>query len=170
MAIRSFQNQHPDVHPESYVDPAATVIGNVLLEEDASVWPGAVLRGDLDKIRIGAASNVQDNVVCHADPGFPVSIHEECTIGHGAVVHGSEIGARSIVGMNATVLNGATVGSGTIVAAGSVVTEDQDVPEGVLVAGSPAEVKTQLDEDAGQLDAGSHYVELANAYESENGT
>lgn len=168
MSTRSFKEHEPDVHPQAYVDPDATVIGNVILEEDSSVWPGTVLRGDLDEIRVGAASNVQDNAVCHADPGFPVSIHQECTIGHGAVVHGADIQSNSVIGMNATVLNGAKVGRGSIVAAGSVVTEDQEVPEGVLVAGTPAEVKTELDEDAGVLEASSHYVQIAGTYNDQS--
>lgn len=167
MTPRSFDGTEPEVHDEAYVDPEATVIGNVTLEAEASVWPGAVLRGDLDEIIVREQSNVQDNVVCHADPGFPVEIQSSCTIGHGAVIHGATVETGSIVGMNATLLNDCVIGTGSIVAAGSVVTEDQEIPPGVLAAGTPAEVKTDLGEDADQLESGSHYAELAGMYADE---
>lgn len=164
MNTRDFDGTDPDVHDDAYVDPGATLIGNVSLRAEASVWPGAVLRGDLDEIFVGERSNVQDNVVCHADPGFPVEIQTDCTIGHGAVIHGATVHPNSIVGMNATLLNDCVIGSGSIVAAGSVVTEDQHIPSGVLAAGTPADVKTELDQEADSLEAGSHYVELAKMY------
>lgn len=164
MNVRDFGDDEPEIHPEAYVDPDSTVIGDVKLKKDTSVWPGAVLRGDLEEIFVGPKSNLQDNVVCHADPGYPVEIGEACTIGHGAVVHGASIEDKCIVGMNATILNGADIGQKTIIAAGSVVTENESVPGGVLVAGSPAEVKTELDPDDDVFEAGNHYVDLAEIY------
>jgi carbonic anhydrase/acetyltransferase-like protein (isoleucine patch superfamily) len=168
MSVRSFEGTVPNIHDDAYVDPEATLIGDVILRAQASVWPGTVLRGDLDEISVGERSNVQDNVVCHADPGFPVDIQADCTIGHGAVIHGATVKPDTIVGMNATLLNDSVVGSGSIVAAGSVVTEDQHIPSGVLAAGTPAEVKTELDREVDQLEGGRHYVELAEIYSADN--
>jgi carbonic anhydrase/acetyltransferase-like protein (isoleucine patch superfamily) len=164
MTIRDFEGRSPTVHETAYVDDDATVIGNVTLAEDANIWPGAVLRGDLEDIIIGPQSNIQDNAVAHSDPGYPTTIGTACTIGHGAVVHGTTVEDRSVIGMNATLLNGSVIQKNSIVAAGSVVTENQTIPDGVLAAGAPAEIKTELDPDSEQLEAGNHYVELAKIY------
>jgi carbonic anhydrase/acetyltransferase-like protein (isoleucine patch superfamily) len=164
MTIRSFDGVTPNVHDTAYLDDDATLIGNVILAEQANVWPGTVLRGDLEEIIIGPQSNVQDNAVAHSDPGFPTTVGTACTIGHGAVVHGTTVEDRSVIGMNATLLNGSVIGKNSIVAAGSVVTEGQEIPDGVLAAGAPAEIKTELDPDSEQLEAGNHYVELAKIY------
>jgi carbonic anhydrase/acetyltransferase-like protein (isoleucine patch superfamily) len=152
------------MHETAYVDDGATLIGNVTLREDANVWPGTVLRGDLEEIIVGPQSNIQDNAVAHSDPGFPTTIGTACTIGHGAVVHGTRVEDRSVIGMNATLLNGSVIGKNSIVAAGSVVTENQEIPDGVLAAGAPAEIKTELNPESEQLEAGNHYVELAKLY------
>jgi len=126
----------PCVHPEAWVSPRALVVGDVTLEAGASLWPMAVARGDLSSIRIGAGSNVQDGAVLHGDPGQPVIIGADVTVGHRAVIHGATIADGCLIGIGAVVLNGVTVGEGALVAAGAVVT--RDVPERTLVAGVPA--------------------------------
>ncbi|MFN9989774.1 MAG: gamma carbonic anhydrase family protein [Cyanobacteriota bacterium] len=136
----------PSIDPEAWVAPSAVVMGDVRLEAGASLWPTAVARGDVCPVLIGRDSNVQDGAVLHGDPGQPVRIGAEVTIGHRAVVHGATLEDGCLVGIGAIVLNGVTVGAGALVAAGSVVTKD--VPPGVVVMGAPAQVKRQLSEEA----------------------
>lgn len=150
----------PTLHESTYVHPDATVIGDVTLEADTSVWPGAVLRGDEAAILIREGTNVQDNAVCHER----VDVGPFATLGHAAIVHSATVGERALVGMNAVVLDGSTIGDGAIVAAGSVVTEGTDVPPGSLVAGTPAEL---VREDVGGSDwgvAANRYIERARRY------
>lgn len=137
-------DRRPMVHATSWVHPAATVIGDVTLGADVSVWPGAVLRGDRDAIVIDEATNVQDGAVLHCDPGLPLRIGARVTIGHRAVVHGCTIDDGALIGIGAIVLNGAVVGAGALVAAGAVVTEGMVIPPDVLVAGVPARVVKPL--------------------------
>jgi len=136
----------PRIHRDAWVAAAAVVIGDVRLEAGASLWPTAVARGDVCPILIGEGSNVQDGAVLHGDPGQPVTIGANVTIGHRAVVHGATLEDGCLIGIGAIVLNGVTVGSGALVAAGSVVT--RDVPPGALVMGAPAAVKQQLSPEA----------------------
>jgi carbonic anhydrase/acetyltransferase-like protein (isoleucine patch superfamily) len=150
----------PTVHESAYVHPQATLIGDVTLEAEASVWPGTVLRGDEGGIVLRAGSNVQDNAVCHET----VEIGPAATVGHGAIIHHCTVGERALVGMNAVVLDGATVGAAAIVAAGSVVTEDTEVAPGSLVAGTPATVVREDLGESGWAAAGEHYVELSRRY------
>lgn len=144
---------------DAWVAPGARVIGSVILERGASVWFNAVLRGDNEPIRVGEDANVQDNCVCHTDPGLPLTIGPRCTIGHAAILHGCTIGAGSLVGMGATILNGATIGAGVLIGAGSLVTEGKSFPDGVLVVGRPAKVVRALTEDeiAGLLASAARY-------------
>ncbi len=135
----------PQVAASAWVHPSATVIGRVELGADVSVWPGAVLRGDRDRIRVGARSNVQDGAVLHGDPGLPCLIGERVTIGHRAVVHGCTVEDGALIGIGAVVLNGAVIGAGALVAAGAVVGEGKVIPPDVLVAGVPARVVRALD-------------------------
>lgn len=137
----------PFVDETAWVADNATVVGDVHLAPGASLWYGAVLRGDGASIRIGAGSNVQDNCVVHADPGFAVIVGEGVSVGHGAVLHGCSIGDDVLVGMNATVLNGARLGAGSLIAAGALVTEGAQIPEGSLVAGVPGKVRRSLTAD-----------------------
>ena len=137
----------PTTAADAWIAPGAFVIGDVTLEAEASVWYGAVLRGDGDSIRIGAGSNLQDNAVVHTDPGFPVTVGTGVSVGHGAVLHGCTVGDDVLVGMNATVLNGARIGSGSLIAAGALVTENADIPPGSLVAGVPGKVRRELTDD-----------------------
>ncbi|MBZ4022460.1 gamma carbonic anhydrase family protein [Rhodobacter sp. TJ_12] len=134
----------------AWVAPDANLIGKVVLEDAASVWFGCTLRGDNEEIRVGAGSNVQENVVCHTDMGFPLVIGENCTIGHKAMLHGCTIGAGSLIGMGATVLNGAKIGRGCLIGAGALITEGKEIPDGSLVMGAPGKVVRQLDDAAQQ--------------------
>lgn len=143
-----------------WIAPCAAVIGRVRLERDASVWFGAVLRGDIEWITVGARSNVQDGCVLHTEEGQPLLIGEGCTIGHKALLHGCTIGDGALVGMGATVMNGARIGANAIVGAGALVQEGRDIPEGVLAVGSPARVVRRLgaEELAACARAADHYV------------
>ncbi|MEB3276684.1 MAG: gamma carbonic anhydrase family protein [Cyanobacteriota bacterium] len=154
----------PVVHPDAWVADSAVLIGQVQLAAGASLWPAAVARGDVCAIVIGAGSNVQDGAVLHGDPGFPVRIGADVTIGHRAVVHGATLEDGCLIGIGAIVLNGVTVGAGALVAAGAVVTKD--VPPGALVMGAPAVVKRQQSPEAiaEQRQHARRYRQLAMAH------
>ena len=156
----------PTIAPSAWVHPAATVIGDVTLEADVSVWPGAVLRGDRDAIRVGAQSNVQDGAVLHCDPGLPCVIGKRVTIGHRAVVHGCVVEDGALIGIGAVVLNGAVVGAGSLVAAGAVVGEGMLIPSHSLVVGVPAKVLRPLNEEQrGRVEGGYRtYLALKDRY------
>ena len=136
----------PQIDANAWVAESAVVIGNVQMAAGSSLWPTAVARGDLEQISIGAGSNVQDGAVLHGDPGQPVRLGADVTVGHRAVIHGATLEDGCLVGIGAIVLNGVTVGAGALVAAGSVVTKD--VPPGTLVMGTPAAVKRELSPEA----------------------
>ena len=144
MPIYRLGDAVPQIDPSAWVADSATVIGRVTLGPGASVWFGAVLRADNEPIVIGARSNVQENAVLHTDPGRPLTIGEDVTIGHQAMVHGCTVGDGSLIGIQAVLLNGAVIGSGSIVGAGAVVTEDTVFAPGSLVVGMPATVKRAL--------------------------
>jgi carbonic anhydrase/acetyltransferase-like protein (isoleucine patch superfamily) len=131
-----------------WVAPNAMVIGDVALGEDAGIWFGATLRGDNERISVGARSNVQEGSTLHTDLGFPLVIGEDCTIGHNAILHGCVIGDGSLIGMGAIVLNGAKIGRGCLVGAGALITEGKEFPDGSLIVGSPAKVMRALDDAA----------------------
>lgn len=128
-----------------WVAPDAHVIGRVRLSLDVGIWFGAVLRGDNEWIEIGERSNVQEGAMLHADPGFPLTVGPEVTVGHHAILHGCTIGTGSLVGMGATVLNGARIGAGCLIGANALVTEGKAFPDGSLIVGSPAKAVRQLD-------------------------
>ena len=127
--------------------PDAHVIGNVILGQDVGIWFGSVLRGDNDLIKIGNETNIQENTIIHVDPNTPVTIGNNCTIGHNAIIHGCTIGNNSLVGMGATILNNAKIGNNCLVGAGALVTENKEFPDGMLIIGSPAKVKRILTDD-----------------------
>ncbi|WP_309505963.1 gamma carbonic anhydrase family protein [Streptomyces pyxinicus] len=158
--------KEPQVDPGAFVAPTASVIGDVTVRAGASVWYGAVLRGDVERITVGADANVQDNVTLHADPGFPVTVGERVSIGHNAVVHGATVEDDCLIGMGATVLNGAVIGAGSLVAAQALVPQGMVVPAGSLVAGVPAKVKRELTEEErqGVTLNGTLYAELGKAH------
>jgi len=144
--ILPFDGVLPDIHPTAWIAPNATVIGKVRIGPGASVWFGTVLRGDMDRIELGAGSNLQDNVVVHTDAGVPAIIGEDVGVGHLALIHGAVIGDGCLIGMGAKLLNNATIGDGAFVAAGALVLEGQQVEAGHLVAGVPAKDRGPMQE------------------------
>jgi carbonic anhydrase/acetyltransferase-like protein (isoleucine patch superfamily) len=154
------------VQTSVYIAPGATVVGDVTLAENASVWFGAVLRGDTDQILIGERSNIQDGAVLHADLGYPCTIGAGVTVGHRAIVHGATVGDNTTVGMGAIILNGAIIGENSIIGAAALVTEGSVIPPGSLVVGIPGKVKRPLTEEEIERNRRSaeHYVENARAF------
>ncbi|MCB1298260.1 MAG: gamma carbonic anhydrase family protein [Microthrixaceae bacterium] len=145
--VLSLPGAEPALDPTSFIAPGARVIGEVTLEEGASVWYNAVLRADSAPITLGAGSNIQDNVSVHVDPNSPVVIGRDVSVGHNAVVHGCTIGDGSLIGMGSVILSGAVIGAGCLIAGGAVVLEGMIVPDGSLVAGVPAKVRRPLSEE-----------------------
>jgi carbonic anhydrase/acetyltransferase-like protein (isoleucine patch superfamily) len=135
----------PDLHPDTWVAPGANIIGKITLGQGASVWFGSTLRGDNERITLGTGSNIQENCVLHTDMGYPLTIGENCTIGHKAMLHGCSIGDGSLIGMGAIILNGAKIGAGCLIGAGALVTEGKDIPDGSLVMGAPGRIIRTLD-------------------------
>jgi len=129
-----------------FIAPGAQVIGKVTLEEEVGIWFNAVLRGDNERIFIGRRSNVQDGCVFHTDPGFPLTVGEDVTVGHKVILHGCTIGDGSLIGMGAVVLNGAKVGKGCMIGANALVTAGKEIPDGSMVVGQPAKVLREVDE------------------------
>jgi carbonic anhydrase/acetyltransferase-like protein (isoleucine patch superfamily) len=177
MAIRTFQGIAPTLGERVYVDPAATVIGDVVLGDDVSIWPGTVVRGDVNFIRIGARTNVQDGTVIHVTHdgpygkpgGFATVIGADVTIGHGAIVHACVVEDACLIGMGATVLDGAVVRRHAFVGAGAVVPPGKEVGSGELWLGNPARcVRRLTDEQIEQLHySAAHYVRLKDRYLSD---
>ncbi len=149
-----------------FVAETAAVLGKVLLKNGASVWFNAVIRGDNELITIGEGSNVQDGAVLHTDPGFPLTLGTDVTVGHKAMLHGCEIGEGSLVGINAVVLNGAKIGKNCIIGANSLVTEGKEIPDNSMVMGSPGKIiRTLTDEQAKGFRMGAiHYVSNARRF------
>jgi carbonic anhydrase/acetyltransferase-like protein (isoleucine patch superfamily) len=166
MAIYQLGDDVPRIAATAWVADNAQVIGRVELADDASVWYGAVLRGDNDRITIGARSNVQDGSVLHADAGFPLTLGADVTVGHQAMLHGCTVGDGSLIGIQAVVLNGARIGRNSLVGAGAVVTEGKEFPDGSLILGAPAKaVRSVSPEQVERLRFGAlHYVENAERH------
>jgi carbonic anhydrase/acetyltransferase-like protein (isoleucine patch superfamily) len=150
MAVYALNNTDPQIHETAWVADSATVIGNVRLHADASVWYGAVVRGDNEPITVGRGSNVQDGSVLHTDHGFPLTLGEGVTVGHQVTLHGCSIGDGSLVGIQAVVLNGARIGRNCLVGAGALVTEGKEFPDNSLIMGSPAKVVRELTPEQSQ--------------------
>lgn len=150
MAVYALHDTIPEVHESAWVADNATVIGNVRLEADASVWYGVVIRGDNEPITVGRGSNVQDGSVLHTDHGFPLTLGEGVTVGHQVMLHGCTIGDGSLVGIQAVVLNGARIGRNCLVGAGALVTEGKEFPDNSLIMGSPAKVVRELSPEQAQ--------------------
>jgi carbonic anhydrase/acetyltransferase-like protein (isoleucine patch superfamily) len=165
MPLYEFRGRRPTCHPTAWVAPSADLVGDVHLAEDTSIWFGAVIRGDNTTIPIGARSNVQEGAMLHSDPGSPLTVGEDCTIGHHAILHGCTIGNRVLIGMGATVLNRAVIADDCIVGANALVTEGKTFPPGSLIVGSPARAVKQLDGRAiaGLKVSAAHYIENGRA-------
>lgn len=144
MAIYQLGDRVPQIDPSAFVYESATVIGLVFIGKGVSVWPGAVLRGDNEPIRIGDGSNVQESAVLHTDPGCPLTIGADVTIGHQAMLHGCTVGDGTLIGIQAVVLNRAQIGRNCLIGAGALVTEGKAIPDNSLVVGSPAKVVREL--------------------------
>jgi carbonic anhydrase/acetyltransferase-like protein (isoleucine patch superfamily) len=161
MPVYQYADRVPSVHDSVFIAPNASVIGSVVLNENVSVWFGATIRGDNDIITLGKGSNVQEGAVLHTDPGIALTVGENVTIGHQAMLHGCTIGDGSLIGIQAVILNGAVIGKGCLVGAGAIVTERKVFPDRSLILGAPARVVRQLsDEDvAGLLKSAASYIE-----------
>src|SRR3954447_6909229 len=166
MPVYPYRGVWTTIADDAFIAPTAVLIGDVTVAAGASVWFGAVVRGDVAPIRIGARSNVQDNCVLHADEGIPCDIGADCTLGHGAIVHGATIADHTLIGMRATVLNGAEVGAGCILAAGTVIPEGKRIEPGQLVMGVPGKVVRAISEAEREriYDGVEHYAERAQEY------
>ena len=161
-----FNGIHPQVDPTAWLAPNATLIGDVRVGPGASVWFGAVLRGDMDRIELGAGSNLQDNVVVHTDTGVPTIIGENVGVGHLALLHGTRVGAGSLIGMGAKLLNNSVVGEGGFVAAGALVLERQQIEAGHLAAGVPAKDRGPMNDELAERVRSNAFVyqQLAEEY------
>jgi carbonic anhydrase/acetyltransferase-like protein (isoleucine patch superfamily) len=158
------------VHPTAFIAPSAVVVGDVTIGEQAGVWFGATLRADTTPVVVGARSNIQEGCILHADPGYPCVIGEGVTVGHGAVVHGAQVGDNCIIGIRAVVLNGAVVGENSIVGACALLTEGKSYPPNSLILGIPGRVVRELtaDEIAGNRASAERYVLRAQAFSQAN--
>ena len=155
----------PKVSPEAFVAETAALIGDVTVGRDSSVWFGAVIRGDNEPITVGEGTSIQDNAVLHTEPGHPLRVGNNVTVGHGAVVHCSAVGDNTLVGMGAILLDGAVIGKNCIIGAGAVVKENAVVPDGTMMVGVPAKpVKTLPPEYLEALERQSPYVALSKEY------
>ena len=168
--IRTYRGKLPQIAASAYIDPSAVIIGDVVIGEDASVWPRSVVRGDVHYIRIGSRTNIQDGCVLHVmKDQYPLILGDEVTVGHSVTLHGCTIESHVLIGMGCIILNGAVIRSGSIIAAGALVTERTVIPAGSLVMGSPGKVKRSLTAiDHAAIEAyAKRYVEYKNIYKSE---
>ncbi|TXG80518.1 MAG: gamma carbonic anhydrase family protein [Rhodocyclaceae bacterium] len=164
--IYSLGDKTPRIDPQSWIAPNATVIGDVELQRDASIWFNAIVRGDCDRIVIGEGSNIQDGAVLHTDPGVALTIGKHVTVGHLAMVHGCTVGDGSLIGINAVILNNVVIGRECIIGANALIPEGRVIPDRSLVVGSPGKVVRQLsDEEAtGLHESAHHYVDNARDF------
>jgi len=168
--IYEFQGKTPEVHPSCFLADGARIIGDVILEENVSVWFNTVIRGDVERIRIGKNSNIQDNVVIHVTHfANPTKIGENVTVGHGAILHGCTVGDGALIGMNAVVLDRAVIGEGALVAAGAVVTPHTHIPPKMLAAGVPAKVIRHLSDAEEKMvsEGAANYLMYVKHYRGE---
>lgn len=151
------------IHPKAMIARSVIILGQVDIEEEVNIWFQSVIRGDTEKIHIQAGTNVQEGCIIHADPGFPVAIGAKCTLGHGAVVHGAQIGAGCIIGIRATILNGVKIGANSLVAAGSLLPPGKSYPANSFIIGSPATVRRDLSriEIAKNIEIAERYIQKA---------
>ena len=166
-----FNGVRPEVHPTAWVHPSAVVIGNVKIGARASIWPGCVLRGDIERIEIGEETSFQDLSVAHTSAGLPVRIGARVVVGHRATIHGAIVGDEAMVGMGATLLDGAELGAGSILAAGALLAEGRKIPPGSLAVGIPARVVRPVTPEEKQriLGGAADYVQRITAYRKSGG-
>lgn len=167
MPLYEFEGKRPAVHPEAWIAPTATLIGDVTVEAGASVWYGAVLRGDVCSIVVRSGTNIQDNSVLHAAPETTLVVGPDATVGHGCVVHCAEVGEQALIGNGSTLLDGAKVGGRTLVAAGSVVTPGSEIPGGMVAAGIPAKATKPIEGTSSEFwieQNPAYYQELAQRH------
>ncbi|WP_299429775.1 gamma carbonic anhydrase family protein [uncultured Meiothermus sp.] len=162
MAVYRLDDRAPHIHPTAFIAPNALIVGQVEIGEKASVWFGAVVRADTEKVVIGAGSNVQDGAILHADPGEPCILGQNVTVGHRAVVHGAQVEEGALIGIGAVVLNQARVGKGAMVGAGAVVPPGMEIPSGMLAIGIPARVRGPVE----PTQNAERYVELSLHYQA----
>lgn len=169
MAIYQLDTHIPEIHPNAFVHEQATIIGSVILRSGVNIWPHACLRGDNEPIFIGAGSNVQECCVLHTDPGCPLTVGQNVTVGHQAVLHGCTIGDGSLIGIQAVVMNRVRIGRDCLIGAGAIVTEGKDIPDRSLVLGAPGKVVRALsDEDIVRIHANTaQYVVRGQAYRTQ---
>jgi carbonic anhydrase/acetyltransferase-like protein (isoleucine patch superfamily) len=169
MPLYALGDHRPEIDPDNWVAPDATVLGNVVLKAGTSVWFGAVIRGDNDPILIGEASNIQDHSVLHTDVGYPLTIGRGVTVGHRVMLHGCTIGDNSLIGIGSVILNGARIGRDCLIGANTLITERKVIPDGSLVMGQPGRVVRPL--EPGQIEdlttSAEHYVQNARRYAAE---
>ena len=165
MALRSLGGVQPEVHATAFIAPGAELIGQVRVHRHASVWFGAVLRGDIEAITVGERSNVQDGAVLHTDAGFPCLLESDVTVGHRAVVHGAVCEAGSLVGIGAVMLSGSRLGRGAVLGAGALLPQGREVPPGMLALGVPARVVRAVTES--ERGTARRYVDRARQYRAE---
>jgi len=169
--IRAYRGIVPQIAASAYIDESAQVIGDVVVGERSSIWPNVIARGDVNEIRIGDETNIQDNSVLHCDPGpFPLHIGNRVTVGHMVMLHGCTIEDECLIGIAAVVLNGAKIGKGSVIAAGAVVSEGAEIPPGSMAMGVPAKVKRSVTDEEHERFRGNaaHYVEAARTYRDES--
>jgi carbonic anhydrase/acetyltransferase-like protein (isoleucine patch superfamily) len=169
LAIYQLGDHAPQIEPTAWVADSAEVIGKVVMQPDSSVWYGVIVRGDTDTITIGRGSNVQDGSMLHADPGFPLTLGDNVTVGHQCMLHGCAVGDGSLIGIKAVVLNGAKIGKNCLVGAGAVVTEGKEFPDNSLILGAPAKLVKEISPAHAEMlaHAAQHYVDNAQRHRTQ---
>ncbi len=169
MSLYKYKNFSPKIDESALVFPNATLIGDVSIGKNAGIWPGVTIRGDKERIVIKDGSNIQEHCVLHADPGFPLTVHENATIGHNVVLHGCTIGSHTVVGIGSIILNGVIVGDNCLITAGSILSLGPTYPANSLISGSPAKVIMKMSESDVQnlKDTAIEYMELAKEYKDQ---
>ena len=167
--IKSFRDKNPMIHEHCFIAETANVIGDIVIGENSSIWYNVVIRADVNSVRIGKNTNIQDNSVIHNSDDFPTIIGDDVTVGHNAIVHACAVGNKVLIGMGAIVLDGAEIGDETIIGAGSIVTSGKKIPSGVLALGSPAKVIRELtvEEKKSLIDSAEKYVKLSKDHKVE---
>ena len=165
--IQTFDGNKPEIKENVFIAEGSKIIGDVVIEKGASIWFNTIIRGDIDSIKVGQNTNIQENSTLHIDKGISLSIGDNVTIGHGSVLHGCTVEDNCIVGMGATILNNAVIGENTIIGAGALVPEGKEIPSGSLVLGVPGKVVRELKEDEKNeiKESADHYQKLARRYQ-----